>query len=258
VPLFYIYIIIMEKIQIHLDTATTGNVTGNVPTVTFINNNKFNGKYSLVTRNRLCSSVALLNSQIPIGFYNVRGPYNTITDTSGIVYTITPGNYTSITALNAATFTGGAYPTSTALSTLGSFGTGTSILTWSPTAAVTGKSLGPATQNSLLSFLGYTSTASNSAKYPYTLNWDTYISMFIENLGTSSSENSQITFKIPLNTITNNVAYWSENSQNRQQIDLSYNLRLDYINFSFIDRFGNFLDANGFDWSATLEFTIAK
>jgi len=243
----------MEKILIHLDTSATGNVAGNSPTVTFINNNKFNGKYSLVTRNRLCSSVALLNSQIPIGFYNVRAPYNTITDTTGVVYTITPGNYTSITALNAATLTGG-----TALSTLGSFGTGTSILSWSKNGGATGRDLGPATPNSLLSFLGYTSTASNTAKYPYTLNWDTYISMFIENLGTSSSENSQITFKIPLNTITNSVAYWSENSQNRQQIDLSYNLRLDYINFSFIDRFGNPLDANGFDWSATLEFTIAK
>jgi hypothetical protein len=207
-----------------------------------------------VTRNRLCSSVALLNAQIPIGFYNVRAPYNTFTDTSGIVYTITPGNYTTIALLNAATFTGGSYTTATPLSTLGSFGTGTSILTWTPAA----KSLGPATPNSLLSFLGYTSTASNTAKYPYILNWDTYISLFIENLGTPSYESYQITFKIPLNTITNSVAYWAENVQNRQQINLSSNLRLDYINFSFIDRFGNTLDNNGSDWSATLEFTIAK
>jgi len=245
----------MEKILIHLDTATTGNVVGNVPTVTFINNNKFNGKYSLVSRNRLCSSVALLNAQIPIGFYNVRAPYNTITDTNGVVYTITPGNYTTIALLNAATLIGG-----TLLSALGSFTastTGTGILTWGPTA-VTGKSLGPATPNSLLSFLGYTSTASNTAKYPYILNWDTYISMFIENLGTSSSENYQITFKIPLNTITTSVSYWAENVQNRQQVNLSSNIRLDYINFAFIDRFGNPLDNNGVDWSATLEFTIAK
>jgi len=247
----------MEKILIHLDTATTGNVAGNSPTLTFVNNNKFNGKYSLVTRNRLCSSVALLNSQIPIGFYNVRAPYNTFTDTNSVVYAITPGNYTSITALNAATFIGGGYLTATSLITLGQF-SGTSILSWSKNGGASGRDLGPATQNSLLSFLGYTSTASNTAKYPYTLNWDTYISMFIENLGTPSYENYQITFKIPLNTIVNNVAYWAENVQNRQQIDLSYNLRLDYINFSFIDRFGNPLDANGFDWSATLEFTIAK
>jgi len=243
----------MEKIQVHIDTSTTGNIVENIPIVTFNNNNRFNGQYNLVTRNRMCSSVALLNSQIPIGFYNVRVPYNTFTDDNGTLYTITPGNYTTISALNTATFTGGTY-INEPLSTLGQFNLGSSILTWVSDAI----NLGPATPNSLLSFLGYTNTQSNQGTYPYTLNWDTYISMFIENIGTPSSENSQITFKIPLSTITKGVAYWSENSQNRQAIDLSCNIRVDYINFAFLDRFGNQLDNNGIDWSATIEFTVAK
>jgi hypothetical protein len=202
-------------------------------------------------------TISIQNAQIPIGFYNIRAPFNTIdigTTSTTTTYTIPPGNY-NLTQLNAVTFVGG-----TTLLSLGQFAVSatTGILTFNGNGGNT-RYLGPVTPNSLLSFLGYTHTAQVSgaalvATNPYTLNWDTYISMWIPNVGQSSLEPAQITFKIPLSTQTNNVAYWSEGSQNIQKIYITdKSVRVDRLNITFLDRFGNVLNNNGLDWSMSFD-----
>jgi len=223
-----------------------------MPVVSLQNNNVFTGTYNLVSRNRFCRSISLKNAQIPIGFYNVRPGTNSIT-INGTTYYVTPGNYTGLVALNAATLVGGA-----AMSSIGTFRLSGTLLVFTPAGGGT-RSL-TVDPNSLMALLGFVQSPINSstytATYTTTFNWDTYISMFIENIGPCSDENYKITFKIPLSNVANNVIYWDEYSQNEQKIQVNYNSRINHLNYSFIDRFGNILDNNGLNWSATIEVEL--
>lgn len=245
----------LSRSQIHIDTAVTSNIQS-VSQITKLSGNPFQCTYQFGNTHRGLCSISLQNAQIPIGFYNVRAPFNTIV-ISGTTYTITPGNYTTLAALNAAIVT----PGSVALSTLGSFSAPSAVsnvVTF--TSAGGNKSLGPVNPNSLLSFLGFTQTtttavaATLTGTYPYTLNWDTYIIIWIENIGQSSMEPVQITFKLPLSSLTNNVLYWSVGSQNTQYMEVfNKNTRIDRLNIVLLDRFGNILNNNGIDWSMSFD-----
>jgi hypothetical protein len=72
-------------------------------------------------------------------------------------------------------------------------------------------------------------------------------------VGTSSLENTQITFKIPLSNITNGTIFWNESSQNKQVIEIQDIKRLNILNILVLDRFGTALNNNGQDWSMTLD-----
>lgn len=247
----------MNAYQIHVDTSLASNVTNNgTAFVSKTGGNPFQCTITLGNRHRAVRQVALKNAQIPIGFYNVREPYNTFVY-DGTTYTVAPGNYTTLTALNGAATTPG-----TTVSALGSFAVaagdaGTNILTFTPVSG--SHTFGAPAPNTLLSFLGYTPTQTLSgttivSTYPYTLNWDTYISIWIENLGQSSLEPNQISFKIPLDAITGNVMYWSEGNQNTQVIDVTdRGVRLDRLNIVVLDRFRNILNNNGLDWSFSFD-----
>jgi hypothetical protein len=244
----------LNAYQLHVDTSLAGATTSNGPAfVTKAEGNPFQCSISLGNRHRAVRTVALKNAQIPIGFYNVRAPYNTFV-LDGTTYTVTPGNYTTLTALNAAPTTPGGI-----VSDLGSFAADpvTGIVTF--TAAAGSPTFGPPAQNTLLSFLGFTTTQTLTggtivATYPYTLNWDTYISIWIENLGQSSLEPVQISFKIPLSGTTNNVMYWTEGSQNDQIVDVTDRaVRVDRLNVTVFDRFRNLLNNNGLDWSFSFD-----
>lgn len=241
-----------EKVQIHIDTTTTNVVASQQSAVVKINSNPFQCTYNFSNQNRHARSISLQTAEIPQGFYNVRAPFNTLVINT-TTYTITPGNYNSLTALNAAIIVG----SSSALSSIGSFSSTNGIVTF--TSAGGNVTFGPVTRNSLLSFLGYTHTGTTGssttqvASNPYTLTWDTYISIFIENIGTSSLENSLISFKIPLSSISNGTIFWSEMAQNKQIIQFQAATRLSYLNIGVYDRFGNILNNNGMDWSMTLD-----
>lgn len=109
------------------------------------------------------------------------------------------------------------------------------------------------------SFLGFTDgqqgsfiTGTNS----YIINFDTYLSIWIENLGTSSLEPSQITFKIPVDVGSGGIVHYSELKQHEQFIPVTdMGVRVDRLNITVLDRFGNLLNNNGLDWSFTLQVT---
>jgi hypothetical protein len=244
---------------IHLDTSSASNVTGTTtfngtttygePSVYKVNGNPFQCTVILGNRHRRIRSVTLKNAQIPIGYYSIRAPFNTLTITSN-TYTVTPGNYQTvpslISALNAA-----------AGASVGTFSNAlaTNLMTFN--AGVYGSATMNVAPQSLLSFLGFTNGQSGTsivAKNCFLTNFDPYINIWIENLGQSSLEPSQITFKVPVNVPNGSVLQWAELSQFKQCVPVTdRSVRLDRLNITVLDRFGNVLNNNGLDWAFTLE-----
>ena len=246
---------------IHVDTGSAQTVTSpqaystngvlntypGQPAVNKLNGNPFQCSIILGNRHRRIRSISLKNAQIPIGFYNIRAPYNTM-NVNSIVYTLPPGNYSSASFLAAINTAIG--------NSVGVFAVGLATNSITFTSAV-----GAATMNvtplSTLSFLGFTNgqvgpfiTATNS----YIINFDTYLNIWIENLGQSSLEPSQITFKLPLNVNSGGILQWTELSQFTQKVIVTdHGVRLDRLNITVLDRYGNLMNNNGIDWSFTLE-----
>jgi hypothetical protein len=248
----------LKTYQLNIDTGslqTTGGGQGGSAQnfVTKTGGNPFQCQVLLSNRHRTVRTVALKNAQIPVNWYNIRAPYNTIT-INGTLYTIPPNVYTQasfITAFNAL-ITG----------TLTIDGTtGIATITKTPTTVTVPTGL---TYPSLANLLGFTATqtltgaTSLVATVPVTLfNQDTYVNIWIENLGTSSPDISQSTFKVPIALPIpqyNNVFYWAEQSQNEQLVCVTDSgARVDRLNIQVLDRYGQQLDNRGVDWALTLE-----
>jgi hypothetical protein len=104
--------------------------------------------------------------------------------------------------------------------------------------------------NSLLSLLGFTDGPTGTATNSYTFPFDDYINIWIENVGASSQEFQQITYKIP---VTAETTYWTNNNVNKQIVkNRNYDFPLSKLNIKVLDRFGNQLDNNGQDWSFSI------
>jgi hypothetical protein len=104
--------------------------------------------------------------------------------------------------------------------------------------------------NSLLSLLGFTDGQTGTATNSYIFPFDDYINIWIENVGASSQEFQQITYKIP---VTAGTTYWTNNDVNKQIVkNRSYDFPLSKLNIKVLDRFGNQLDNNGQDWSFSI------
>lgn len=234
--------------QIHIDTASSASVNpGGQASVSKTGGNPFQCTVILGNRHRAIRSLTLKNVQIPVGFYNVRSPYNTM-NLNSVSYTVTPGNYSITTLLNALN--------TTVTSAVGAFSVGTlnNNIQFSSAAGTALMNVQPL---SLLSFLGFTDQQQGTAFYgtnSYIVNFDTYLNIWIENLGTQSLEPRQITFKVPLSTGPGSIVQWTENTQNTQMVQVTdRGARLDRLNIQVQDRFGNLLNNNGIDWAFTLE-----
>jgi hypothetical protein len=235
---------------LHIDTAQATTVTpSGQASISKVDGNPFQCTVILGNRHRALKSISLKNAQVPIGFFNVRAPYNTI-NVNSVVSTVIPGNYTYDafqSALNTAVTSG-----------VGVFGrnTLTNQMTFLSSSGTATFNVQPET---LGSFLGFTNgqqgsfiTGTNS----YIINFDTYLSVWIENLGTSSLEPSQITFKIPVDVGSGGIVHYSELKQHEQFVPVSdMGVRVDRLNITVLDRFGNLLNNNGLDWSFTLQVT---
>lgn len=247
----------LNTYQLHVDTGTlqtTGGGQGGSGQnfVSKVNGNPFQCQVLLGNRHRTVRSVALKNAQIPVYWYNVRAPYNTIT-IGGTLYTITPGVYTQasfITAFNTATGRTLTIDGTTGIATIA----GTSFTLTVPSGL---------TYPSLANLLGYTAIqtltgTSVVGTVPVTLfNQDTYVNIWMENIGSSSRDINQTTFKVPVPLPVpaySNVLYWAEQSQNEQLVCVTDSAaRIDRLNIQVLDRYGQQLNNNGVDWSLTLE-----
>lgn len=246
---------------IHVDTGSAQTVTGaqtysvngvlnsyqGQPSVNKVNGNPFQCSIILGNSHRRIRSISLKNAQVPIGFYNVRAPYNTM-NVNSIVYTVPPGNYTFASFIASLNSTVG--------SAVGVFATVPSLNLMTFTSA-SGTVIFTVTPLSLLAFLGFTNGQTGTfitAISSYIINFDTYLNVWIENLGQSSLEPSQITFKIPINVGSGGIVQWTELSQFTQKVLVTdRGVRLDRLNVTVLDRFGKILNNNGIDWSFTLE-----
>jgi hypothetical protein len=231
--------------QIHVDTSSTSSNT-----VYKYDNNPFNCSVLLGQSHRRIRSVSLKSAEIPLGYYNVRAPYNvftytTVDGTTNI--TLTPGNYTSASILSSINAGIGGTPLS--------LNSGTNKVTYTNLAKSTTIS---APARSLASFLGFTDQQSGTtilATNSYNVNFDNYICIYIENIGASSLEpNVPITFKVPITVSNTNIQTFSAGNQWEQRVNIyDPNVRIDRLNIKVIDRFGGQLDNNGIDWTFTLE-----
>lgn len=94
------------------------------------------------------------------------------------------------------------------------------------------------------------------AKYSnYNLFYDNYILMSIPSLNAvnASMTGKNCTFKIPLNTITNQVYYYFDHMAFSQWVDITdQRLRITDITVVLYDKFGKNINPNGLDYSFTL------
>jgi len=241
----------MTSCLIHVDTASTSNIYLTQSAVKKINGNPFQTSITLENQHQRVKSISLKDAQIPIGFWNVRSPYNTLSINS-VTYTLPQGNYNSVSFLAALNAAVGNSVGVFAISQANNFftftsGSGSAVLNVSPLSA--------------LAFLGFTDKQTGAfitATSSYIINFDTYIIIWIENLGQFSADSGQVTYKIPIEVGQGSILQYSELSHYRQVIQLTdLGFRLDRLNITVLDRFGNILNNNGLDWSATFELEFA-
>jgi hypothetical protein len=243
----------MNKYQIHADTATASNVqtyTGQIgqASVYKVNGNPFQCTIILGNRHRAVRSVSLKDAQIPIGFYNIRAPYNTVTINS-IVYTIPPGNYNITSLVNTLN--------STITNAVGMFGTSPTTNQMQFSAGAMTTAIFSVTPLSLGAFLGFTNGQSGTyitSTNSYIVNFDTCLYVWISEVGTSSLDGQQITYKVPIIGGSGSIVQYTEGSNwNQKVIFTDRSNRLDRLTVRIVDRFGNIINNNGLDWTFTLE-----
>jgi hypothetical protein len=189
--------------------------------------------------------VFLKSAEIPVSYHAVHAPLNTFKIDS-TTYTLAEGTYTS-SSIQAALAIIPGLNGSFAINSDGKF-----VFT-SLTGSRTITTVSP---GDVLYYLGFVSGQTGSsivAQNNYNLGGDMFISIWIKNLYTSSSETPQISFKIPVNVSNGVIYYYAENSEFLQYFDVTEPVfSLDRLDIEVHDRFGNILDNNGVDWSFTL------
>jgi len=233
----------MNSYLLNIDTASLENK------VTKMGGNPFQCTYIFSNMKRRLSYVSLKNAQIPVCFYNVRAPYNTIRLNS-TTYTLTPGNYTLTTIISGLNAISG-------MSSVGTFSvnTITNKIVFTAVGTVTFvPSTSPPDLCFILGFTAQTGTGAITATNCYNMLFDPYIRIHVENLNIASTDTSVCTFKVPVNVVQGGIIFWNENAHNTQEaVVASTTGNVDRLNIRVIDRFGNIISNNGADWSFTIE-----
>lgn len=233
--------------NINIDTGVLTSTGKGQPVITKTSGNSFDFTVRFQKPHDGITKIALQNAQIPVGFYNIRAPYNTITifNGSSLDYTVPPGTYTIDELISVLNQNYGPDNEDDGIfSVLPN--TNKIYYTGSPVVVPTGLAY-----PSLVNLLGYTSTG-NYAQNVYNINIDTYINLYLDNIGRPSLDPSKCTFKIP---VSGSVIQWSENTQDDQSIQVRDNSSVDRLIVAVYDRFGFLMNNNGLDWSFTLRIT---
>lgn len=245
-----------------------------VDTVNKMSGDPFQCSVYLSNTHRNVRAISLKSVQLPIGFYNVRSPYNTVT-INGTVYTLTPGYYSNVTsflsALNTIVTAGvGAftYSNTTGFTTFTSAAGSSTITTTSPYlwagpsfgGVQNSTSINLASAPSLGSLMGFSNAQSGTtitSTNALQLNIDTYIKLYIPNLGTSSLEANMMTFKLPISNQTLGTTLMYEPFDPPCVNVTDQTAKIDKIQIQVLDRWGNPITNGGVDWAFTLKVSSA-
>ena len=257
---------------LHVDTATSLSNNSNDVSLVQVNNNPFDIVYNFKNSHRNVKSVALRSVEMPIGFYNIRYPFNQFTLTQpgdGYVYDlyIPEGYYATIDSIvNALNniVTGLNTPTSLFTADIGIFFVNDTVIgftangNWSGAPVVFTTHL-PNLQPNILSMLGFKpdQTTVNVgiplyALSPFRTSFDDYVTIYMPYFRSSSSEPFPISFKVQVKDHPV-VFYTSGTSFEQLIVNTDTTVRFKTLSVQVHDRFGNLLNNNGLDWSFTIE-----
>lgn len=188
--------------------------------------------------------IYLKSAEIPVLWKTVHAPLNSFTINS-TVFTIEEGNYninTILQTLNNISNINGEFSLNTDGYVVFSSSSGSRTL--------------KVTTGDVLYMLGFDSGESGSvitANRLYNMSIHTFISIWMKNMYTSSKENSQISFKIPVSITNGSIYYYADSIEFCQYIDITdCGTPIDRFIIEVRDRFGNPLDNRGVDWTFSL------
>ena len=227
-------------------------------------------QYLMNQQFRHIKRVSLKSVEIPVGFSNVRSASTATLSllVNGTSYSavLAEKNYTTIATLIADLNTACTglvsgvtivFALTTSLTTPSRLKITTTATTFSVVDTNLSKYiLGFRAARDALASGVYAASSSN-----YNLNADNYVSMYIPSLNGMNASmvgGLQSTFKIPLNSITNQVYFYFEGSSFPQGVDIrDPNFVLTNLVVYVLDRFGAALSPNGLDYSFTLELEFS-
>lgn len=250
------------------------------------NGNPFQCTFMLGSVYKNVRSITLKSCEIPIGFYNVRSPYNTYTTetiNSPITRqttTIDEGNYTLnslITKLGSNFETDQANQNSLKVSYKEAGKRIVPILPFVLSNVIVFDKFSNIGGSTIPTFINY-QNAQRTSMYPdlgwflgfdgnepiingkqtgnrsYNFSFDNYLRISFPFHGMSSREYHLTTFKVPVTVGYGGVLIYNNTIENRQTIYVksTYN-KFDRITVEVTDRFGNLISNNGLDWSLSIE-----
>ena len=228
--------------------------------------NAYKAVFPMTVSFRKIKKVYLKSLEMTIGFPNIRtGSTNVFKYTMNsisYVTTLSEANYTTITSFLVAmsnacntTINGTGITINFALNSSNTNRlqinfSGSTVTTFSVTDTNLSKYiLGFRTTDT------YSSNVFSGNSSNYNLSADNYVNIFIPSFNSlnANQNGSYSTFKLPLNTITNQVYFYQEATSFQQTIDITDdNLVLSQLIVHVHDRFGCNLNPNGMDYSFTL------
>lgn len=200
----------------------------------------------------------LINAQIPVGWFNIRSPYNVFyfkQDSTSRTSTITEGIYnidelltqlkTQVDAVLSSVTLTATYSSTTNKITL-AISTGTiTIDNINATNSVFNKVI-----------LGFTtdqqSGSSIIAPSCFNINHDLYIYLSLGNINTNFHSSIPSHFKIPISVNNGNIEFYNP-LVNFQTIKLDNITNITNLDIKVFDRYGNIINNNGLHWSFTLQ-----
>ena len=257
---------------LHFDSANSNYISDITNTSTNVRN-PFKASYSMNQTFRKVKRVYLSSMEFPVGFCNVRtGSCDTLKFIfNGTTYTVVlpEKNYVTIASLltDLNNLMGPLIPSGAPILNVNYFQQNRLMFNFVGTIPTTFSVIDTNLSKYILGFRGSYDGFVNVAGFAQTymatnsnwnLNFDNYISLYIPSLGSSCSMSNQLqTFKVPLNTVTNQVYFYQEGSSFRQWVDISdSNFTMSNITVIVYDKFGNNLNPNGLDFSFTLSLEI--
>jgi len=242
---------IMNSFTLNIDSLSSQKVT----TVKG-DGNPFNMVYTFNSQHTGIKQCALRSVEMPVGFFNVRPPFNTIT-ISGETLAIPPGNYGDVETLIQA-ISNVSYEHDYGIFDMTINGYVSFVSGGASGFPLTFSTVDNGIPN-LLQLIGfqngstvYTAGVPIISTFLPRLSFDTYLNIYIPYFGTSSSETYPHTFKLPVNS-TSKITYTTGPNWDQIVTSTESTLRLNKLEIQVYDRFGNLLDNNGIDWSLTLE-----